>query len=168
MKSCFLVSRWGQLFWCELYFRSLESIRLQLDSSRASLVAQRVKNPPATWETWVWSLGWEDPLEEGMATHSSFLAWKIPWTEKSGRLPFTGSQRVRHDWSNLALTHTHTHKGGRQSLNAIPDPRPDPVPEGKMLKRKLLTQWIKLQYERQNIFFLGNKFVEVDHYTLVV
>ena len=45
--------------------------------ARASLVAQLVKNPPAMWETWVWSLGWEDPLEEGMATHSSILAWRI-------------------------------------------------------------------------------------------
>ena len=44
-----------------------------------SLVAQRVKNPPALWETWVRSLGWEDPLEKGKATHSSILAWRIPW-----------------------------------------------------------------------------------------
>ena len=43
-----------------------------------------VKNPPVTWETWVRSLGWEDPLEEGMATHSSILAWRIPWTEEPG------------------------------------------------------------------------------------
>ena len=48
----------------------------------ASLVAQTVKNPPATWDTWVQSLGCEDPLEEVMATHSSFLAWRIPWTEE--------------------------------------------------------------------------------------
>ena len=47
---------------------------------RASLVTQMVKNPPAMWETWVQSLGWEDPLEKGMATHSSILAWRIPWT----------------------------------------------------------------------------------------
>ena len=46
-------------------------------SGQASLVAQMVKNPPAMWETWVQSLGWEDPLEEGMATHSSILAWRI-------------------------------------------------------------------------------------------
>ena len=46
----------------------------------ASLVAQLVKNPPAMWETWVRSLGWEDPLEKGKATHSSILAWRIPWT----------------------------------------------------------------------------------------
>ena len=45
----------------------------------ASLVAQLVKNPPAMWETWVQSLGWEDPLENGKATHSSILAWRIPW-----------------------------------------------------------------------------------------
>ena len=51
-----------------------------LQYSWASLVAQLVKNPPAMWETWVWSLGWEDPLEKGKATHSSILAWRIPWT----------------------------------------------------------------------------------------
>ena len=47
------------------------------------MVAQLVKNLPAMWETWVQSLGWEDPLEEAMATHSSILAWEIPWTEKA-------------------------------------------------------------------------------------
>ena len=57
---------------------------------RASLVAQVVKNLPATWETWVQSLGWEDPLEEGMATHSSILAWRIQWIEEPGRLQSMG------------------------------------------------------------------------------
>ena len=52
----------------------------------ASLVAQTVKTPPATWDTWVRSLGWEGPLEKGMATHSSILAWRIPWAEEPGRL----------------------------------------------------------------------------------
>ena len=56
-----------------------------------------VKNPPAMWETWVQSLGWEDPLEEGMATHSSILAWRIPWTEEPGGLQSMGLQRVGHD-----------------------------------------------------------------------
>ena len=56
-----------------------------------------VKNPPAMQETWVQSLGWEDPLEKEMATHSSILAWRIPWTEGPGGLQSTGSQRVRHD-----------------------------------------------------------------------
>ena len=61
---------------------------------------QQVKNPLAVQETqemWVPSLGWEDPLEEAMATHSSILAWKIPWTKESGGLQFKGTQRVRHD-----------------------------------------------------------------------
>ena len=57
-----------------------EGIGYPLQYSWASLVAQLVKNPPAMWETWVWSLGWEDPLEKGKATHSSILAWRIPWT----------------------------------------------------------------------------------------
>ena len=63
----------------------------------ASPVAQTIKNLPVTWETWLLSLGWEDPLEKGMATHSGTLAWKIPWTEKPGRLQSLGSQRVRHN-----------------------------------------------------------------------
>ena len=61
-----------------------------------SLVAQTVKRLPTTWETWVRSLGREDPLEKEMATHSSILAWRIPWTEELGRLQFMGSQRVGH------------------------------------------------------------------------
>ena len=64
-----------------------------------------VKNPPAMPEMRVQSLCWEDPLEDGMATHSSILAWRIPWTEEHGRLQSIGLQRVRHDWSNLARTH---------------------------------------------------------------
>ena len=55
-----------------------------------------VKHPPAMQETWVRSLGREDALEEGMATHSSILAWRIPWTEKPGRIQSMGSHRVRH------------------------------------------------------------------------
>ena len=57
-----------------------------------SLVAQLVENPPAVRETWAPSLGWEDPLEKGKATHSRILSWRIPWTVQS-----MGSQRVRHD-----------------------------------------------------------------------
>ena len=56
-----------------------------------------VKNPPAVQETWVRSLGWEDPLEEDMATHSSILAWRIPWSDEPGGLQSMGSQRVRHN-----------------------------------------------------------------------
>ena len=73
----------------------------------ASLVAQMVKNLPAMWETWVRSLGWDDPLENEMATHSSILAWRIPWTEEPGKLQsqeldtteqlsyFTHTKRIR-------------------------------------------------------------------------
>ena len=63
----------------------------------ASLGAQPVKNPPAMWETWDRSLGWEDPLRKGMATHSSILAWRIPWIEEPGRLQRMGSQTAGHN-----------------------------------------------------------------------
>ena len=62
-----------------------------------SLVVQRVKRLPTVRETWVRTLGQEDPLEKEMAAHSSTLAWKIPWMEERSRLQSTGSQRVRHD-----------------------------------------------------------------------
>ena len=78
-----------------LYFTISRSL-LKL-MSRASLVGQRLKRLPARRETWVQSLGRGDPLEKEMATHSSILAWRIPWTEEPGRLQSTGSQRVGHD-----------------------------------------------------------------------
>ena len=68
-----------------------------------------VKNLPANAgdiRDTVRSLGWEEPLEEGMAIHSSILVWRIPWTEEPGRLQFIGSQRVGLDWSDLACMHT--------------------------------------------------------------
>ena len=68
-----------------------------LQYSWASLVAQTEKNPPTMQETWAQSLGEEDLLEKEMATHSSILAWKIPWMEEPGRLKSMGSQRVGHD-----------------------------------------------------------------------
>ena len=67
------------------------------------------KNLPAIHETWVRLLGWEDPLENGMATHSSILAWRIPWTEKPGGLQSTGSQRVRLSTrAQISLAHPHS------------------------------------------------------------
>ena len=63
----------------------------------ASLVAQRLKRLPAMQETWVRSLGWEDSLEKEMATHSSILAWRIPWMEEPGGLQSTGLQIIGHD-----------------------------------------------------------------------
>ena len=66
---------------------------------RALLVAQMVKNLPAMWEIWVWSLGQEDPLEKGIATHISILTWRIPWTDELCGLQSKGWQRVGHDWA---------------------------------------------------------------------
>ena len=77
----------------------INSFWLCLFLNWASLVAQTVKNPPAMKETWDQSLGWEDPLEKGMETHSSILAWRIPWTEEPGWLQSMGSQGVGHDWT---------------------------------------------------------------------
>ena len=68
-----------------------------LQYSWASLAAQLVKNLSIMWENWIRSLGWEDPLEEGMATHSSIVGWRIPWTEETVGLQSIGSQTVRHD-----------------------------------------------------------------------
>ena len=69
-------------------------------------MAQIVKNLPAMQETWVRSLGWEDALEKGMATHSSILAWRIPWTEEPGGLQSMGLHRVRHDSkTNTGVSH---------------------------------------------------------------
>ena len=78
-----------------------EGIGYPLQYSWASVVAQLVKNLPVIWETWVQSLGWEDLLEKRMASHSSILAWRIPWT-----IWFMGSQRVR-----LSNFYFHIHKG---------------------------------------------------------
>ena len=71
---------------------------------QASLVAQTIKHLPTMSETWIRSLGWEDPLEKEMATHSSTLAWKIPWMEEPGGLQSMESQRVRHNWATSLLS----------------------------------------------------------------
>ena len=76
-----------------------EGIGCPLQSSWAYLVTQLVKNPPAVRETWVQSLGWEDPLEKGKTTHFSIVAWRIPWTIQS-----MGSQRVRYNWATFTFT----------------------------------------------------------------
>ena len=68
-----------------------------MSPGKTSLVAQMVKRLSTTWETWVQSLGWEDPLEKEMAIHSITIAWKIPWTDEPGRLQSMGSQRVGHE-----------------------------------------------------------------------
>ena len=77
--------------------RNLNSSDLGSASMEWGLVAQMGKNPPAVQETWVPSVGWEHPLAQGMATHSSILGWRIPWTEEPGGLQSMGSQRVGRD-----------------------------------------------------------------------
>ena len=81
--------------------RNISNLRyadgITLMAEKASLVAQTVKRLPTMQETQVQSLGWEDPLEKEMATHSNTLAWKIPWVEEHGRLQSMGSLRVGHD-----------------------------------------------------------------------
>ena len=101
----------GFLFACFLYGGSLKCAKLNssvvfpendplfLGNLLSSPVAQMVKTLPAVWETWVQSLGQEDPLEKGKATYSSTLAWRIPWTEEPGRLQSMGWQRAWHDWA---------------------------------------------------------------------
>ena len=82
-----------------------EGIGYSLQYSWTSQVAQTVKNLPAVWESWGQSLGWEDPLEKGMATHSGILTWRIPWTEDPGRLQSMGSHI--NSWTRLSDFHFH-------------------------------------------------------------
>ena len=101
-----MAKRWGKMETVRFHFLGLQnhcrwwlqSGKLKGPSFWASLVAQMVKNLPVVWETQVQSLGREDPLEKGMAIHSSILDWRIPWTEESGGLQSMGLQRVGHDW----------------------------------------------------------------------
>ena len=81
-----------------------------------SLVAQMIKRLPTMWDTRVWSLGWEDPLEKEMATHSSTLAWKIPRTEEPSRLQSMGSQQVGHDWATSLITDNVDVSGGESKV----------------------------------------------------
>ena len=78
-----------------------------LNTLITSLVAQTVKRLSTVRETWVWFLGREDPLEKEMATHSSILAWRTPWTEEPGGLQSMGSQRVGHDWATTHLSDSY-------------------------------------------------------------
>ena len=82
-----------------------DSLRMYIQNSGASLVTQMVKNLPAMQETWHWSLGWEVPLEKGIATHSNILTWEIPWSEElAGYSPWGHKELKATEW----VTHTHT------------------------------------------------------------
>ena len=102
-------------------------------------MAQRLKCLPAMRETWVRSLGWEDPLGKELATHSSIVAWRIPWMEKAGGLQSTGSQRVRHDFTftfsgkKICLPMKEVQETWVQSLG-----REDPLEEGMAIHSSIL------------------------------
>ena len=110
---------WGLEFQ-RMEFRGTEILRPQQTADRHGILTNRsecvpinlgfpggqtIKNLPAMWETWVQSLGQEDPLEEGVATHSSILTWRIPRTEEPGGLQSMWSQRIRYDWATKHSTY---------------------------------------------------------------
>ena len=104
LEDALFSNSWSKLWMFEKWLQNAEffmfSITVPKDEhSGASQIAQMVKSLPAMQETWVRSLGWEDPVEEDMTTHSSIPARRIPWTEEPGRIQSTGSQRVRHNWA---------------------------------------------------------------------
>ena len=99
------------------------------------MVVQTVKNLLAMQETWIQSLSWENPLENGMATHSSILAWRIPWTEETGRLQSTGLQRVRHSWT------TNTFTGALQGQGTVPRHRRHQDRSQHLLALKPMAHW---------------------------
>ena len=108
-RECPMFASWGKLSCSDGKLITQERRTMQMWNlwvlwvPGTSLVAQMVKNLPTIEKTRVWSLGREDPLEKGMAIHSSILAWRIPWTEEPGRLQSMGLQRVAHDW----VSNTH-------------------------------------------------------------
>ena len=94
-----------------LYHSAMSIFQIHFVHSQDFPVAQTVKKLSAVQETWILSLGQEDPLQRWVATHSSILAWRIPWTEDSGRLRSTGSQRVGHHWPTNTFTSRLLQKG---------------------------------------------------------
>jgi len=130
VEHCFPGSSAGRKFDCNARDSSSiprlgifpgEGIGYPIQYSWVFLVAQTVKNLPAMKETWVWSLGWEDSPGEGTATHSSILAWIIPWTEETGGLQFMGSQRVGQpsDFHFTFVKHLPAHQCTQPVLNYL-------------------------------------------------
>ena len=102
-------------------------------------------------ELWVWWLSQKDPLEEGMTTHSSFLAWRMPWTEKPGRLQSIGLQRVGHDWSNWVPMHVCLGMHGYRVLQKVcstPEVHPD------SLEDFFFQKWIFIKSKLKKFLFL--------------
>ena len=122
----------------------------------AFLVAQMIKNLPTMQETQVGFLGWEDLLEKGMATHSSILAWRIPWTEETGGLQSIGLQRVRHNWA----TTTHTQIWASLVLFLVPWG----VKVGCLFKIFLfflMQAWISINFPLRIIFAASHRSLNV-------
>ena len=92
--------RWGR----GIVSKNKKTLNHKLPSGKS--IEDGASGKQETSKKWVWSLGQEDALEEGMATHSSIFAWRIPWTEEADRLWFIGLQRVEHDWRDLAHRHS--------------------------------------------------------------
>ena len=105
-------------------------------------MTQMVKSLPAMWETCIQSLGWEDLLEKEMATHSSILVWRIPWTEKPGDYSPWG-HRVGHDWATHIHTYTHTHTHTHTHTKAKPKLR-HPLIQTQLHWISLLLNYYKL------------------------
>ena len=129
LPGIFLTAESNSSFLCLLHWKAdslplshllkpqLFLIELIQEQWRASQVTLTVKNLPATQETQVWSLAWEDPMEKGMASRSTILTWRILWTEKPGGLQSIRSQRVGHEW----VTHTFTFRSN-VSVSSFPFP----------------------------------------------
>ena len=132
-------------------------------------VAQSVKNLPAMWETWVRSLSWEDPLKKGMATHSSILAWRIPWTEEPGRLQSMGLK----DWTWLSDFHFlsfgvlcfptlspsgYTLAGSCSGWGLGVQPICLPVPSGSLLRAAIAAWWHDVWSVLYLLIMAGNIF----------
>ena len=100
----------GQDLW------KLNSFHIAVSKAAKCYFWPNLKNLPAVQETGVWSLGWEDSLQKVMATHSSALAWRIPWMVEPSRVQSMGSQRVRHDWVTNTLICRYSHKGSIWNL----------------------------------------------------
>ena len=111
--------------------------------SWASLVALMVKNLPTIPQTWVWSLDQEDPLEKRMATYSSILAWRIPWTEEPSGLQSMGLQRVRHDWATNITTTCWKFCFGKVNLMVVCSRREEEQGDAFVVA-KVVVVWVKL------------------------
>ena len=129
-------------------------------------MAQTVKHLPTMWETWVQSLGREDFLEKEMATHSSILAWKIPWMEEPGVLQFMGSQRVGHDWANSA-THSLTQAWWQYRARIYSFPNFEPVHYSMSVSNCCILTYIQVYWEAGKVVWYSHIFKNFPEFVVV-